>query len=265
MAKKDRPIVSTAAEMIQLLRAKYDPQAYAFLTEVGNSTGFGCRRHCDALVMSLWPSRGLEIIGIEVKVRRSDWLKELSLPEKAEAIAQYCDRWYLAVGDENIVQEGELPKGWGLMVPKAPGDSLRTKTEAKLAEPEPQPDRSFLAAILRQVQNQVGEEAAYNRGRIDGKKEADDYHKEHNWEAKDLKELQQKVGAFERASGVSLNIGWQSPEKIGTAVRQVLNGMGTHVQEQLENLHAKALKIAFNIETELEIKKIDEKKIRNSY
>ena len=41
--------------------------------------------------------------------------------------------------------------------------------------------------------------------------------------------------------------------------------MGTHVQEQLENLHAKALKIAFNIETELEIKKIDEKKIRNSY
>ena len=169
MVKKDRPIVSTAAEMIQLLRAKYDPQAYAFLTEVGNSTGFGCRRHCDALVMSLGP-RGLEIIGIEVKVRRSDWLKELSLPEKAEAIAQYCDRWYLAVGDENIVQEGELPKGWGLMVPKAPGDSLRTKTEAKLAEPEPQPDRSFLAAILRQVQNQVGEEAALIAGVLTARK-----------------------------------------------------------------------------------------------
>ena len=84
-----------------------------------------------------------------------------------------------AVGDENIVQEGELPKGWGLMVPKAPGDSLRTKTEAKLAEPEPQPDSEvFLLLFFRQVQNQVGEEAAYNRGRIDGKTEADDYHKE---------------------------------------------------------------------------------------
>ena len=37
------------------------------------------------------------------------------------------------------------------------------------------------------------------------------------------------------------------------------------MQEQLEGLHAKALRIAFNIETELDIKKIDEKKIRNSY
>jgi len=263
--KKDRPIVSTAAEMIQLLREKYPPDAYALLTEVGNSTGFGCRRHCDALVMSLWPSRGLEIIGIEVKVRRSDWLKELSMPEKAEAIAQYCDRWYLAVGDENIVQEGELPKGWGLIVPKAPGDSLRIKTEAKLAEPEPQPDRNFLAAVLRQIQNQVGEEASYKRGRIAGKHEADEYHRAHNYEAQELKELQKKVHAFERASGVSLGRSWESPEKIGTAVHQVLNGMGTRIQEQLENLHAKALKIAFNIETELEIKKIDEKKIRDAY
>lgn len=263
MPKKDRPIVGNAGDMIKLLRVKYPPDAYALLTEVGNSTGFGCRRHCDALIMSLWPSRGLEIIGIEVKVRRSDWLKELSMPEKAEAIAQYCDRWYLAVGDENIVQEGELPKGWGLIVPKA--DGLRIKTEAKLTEPEPQPDRNFLAAVLRQIQNQVGEEAAYKRGHFDGKKEADDYHKENNWEAKELKELQKKVQAFERASGVNLNIGWQEPEKIGSAVHQVLNGMGTRMQEQLENLHAKALKIAFNIETELDIKKINEKKIRNTY
>ena len=265
MPKKDRPIIATAAEMINLLREKYPPAAYAFLTEVGNSTGFGCRRHCDALVMSLWPSRGLEIIGIEVKVRRSDWLKELSLPEKAEEIARYCDRWYLAVGDENIVQEGELPKSWGLIVPKSPGDSLRVKTEAKLTEPEPQPDRNFLAAILRQVQNQVGEEAAFNRGRIEGKHESDKFHEAHNYEAQDLNELQKKVQDFERASGVSIGRSWESPEKIGNAVHQILTGAGTRIQEQLENLHAKALKIAFNIETELDIKMIDEKKIRNTY
>lgn len=263
MPKKDRPIVGTAGDMIKLLREKYPPDAYALLTEVGNSTGFGCRRHCDALVMSLWPSRGLEIIGIEVKVRRSDWLKELSMPEKAEAIAQYCDRWYLAVGDENIVQEGELPKGWGLIVPKENG--LRIKTEAKLTEPEPHPDRNFLAAVLRQIQNQVGEEAAYKRGHLDGKKEAEEYHKENNWEAKDLKELQKKVQAFERASGVSLNIGWHDPEKVGNAVHQVLNGMGNRIQEQLEGLHSKALRIALAIEDELAIKKMDEDKIRRGY
>jgi hypothetical protein len=262
--KKDRPIISTAQDMIQLLREKYPPDAYALLTEVGNSTGFGCRRHCDALVMSLWPSRGLEIIGIEVKVRRSDWLKELSMPEKAEEIARYCDRWYLAVGDENIVQEGELPRGWGLIVPKV-GGTLRIKAEAKLTEPEPQPDRAFLAAILRQVQNQVGEQAAYNRGFNEGKKESDKYHKEHNWEAQELQEMKKMVAAFEKSSGVNMKQSWHGPEKIGQAVQAVLDGMHTRVQEQLENLHAKALKIAFNIENELEIKHIDEKKIRNSY
>jgi len=264
MPKKDRPIVSTANEMIGLLREKYPPDAYALLTEVGNSTGFGCRRHCDALVMSLWPSRGLEIIGIEVKVRRSDWLKELSLPEKAEAIAQYCDRWYLAVGDENIVQEGELPKGWGLIVPKSLG-ALRIKTEAKLAEPEPQPDRNFLAAVLRQIQNQVGEEAAYRRGQIDGKREANEYHKKNNWEAQELARMKSETADFEKASGLKIKEGWHHPEKVGEAVRMVLNGSHLRLQEQLEGLHAKALKIAFNIENELDIKKIDEKKIRNTY
>jgi hypothetical protein len=264
MPKKDRPIVQTAQDMLKLLRAKYPPDAYAFLTEVGNSTGFGCRRHCDALVMSLWPSRGLEIIGIEVKVRRSDWLKELATPEKAEEIARYCDRWYLAVGDENIVQEGELPKGWGLIVPKA-DDTLRIKTEAKLTEPEPQPDRAFLAAILRQVQNQVGEEAAFQRGRIEGKKESDDYHKNHNWAEQELQQLKKDLAAFEKASGVSIKEGWHTPEKVGEAVRMVLNGQHTRIQESLETLHAKTLKIAFAIEEELDIKKIDEKKIRKAY
>ena len=268
MPKRDRPTVGTASEMVKLLRAKYDPQAYVLLTEVGNSTGFGCRRHCDALVMSLWPSRGLEIIGIEVKVRRSDWLKELSLPEKAEEISRYCDRWYLAVGDENIVQEGELPKNWGLMVPKYfkdEVDGLRIKTEAKLTEPEPQPDRNFLAAVLRQVQNQVGEEAAYKRGHIDGKKESDQDHKEHNWEAQELARIKTKIADFEKGSGIKIEEGWHRPEKVGEAVRMVLNGQHARLQEQLENLHAKALKVAFAIETELDIKKIDEKKIRNSY
>jgi len=32
--------------------------------------------------MDLWPSGGLEIHGHEVKVSRSDWLRELKEPEK---------------------------------------------------------------------------------------------------------------------------------------------------------------------------------------
>lgn len=250
MAKKERFQFKTAQDVIQALREKYPSQSHAFLTEVGNSTGAGTHRHCDALVMSLWPSRGLEIIGFEVKVRRSDWLTELATPEKAEAIAQWCDRWYLVVGDEEIVKDGELPKGWGLFVPRADG-LLRCKVEAKQADPEPEPGRRFLAAVVRSVCAQLTEEeklkAEYRRGFKAGAEEE----QKKDWNKRDLEELKETVAAFERASGVTIGQRWDHPEKIGTAVYQVLHGLGGRVQEQLEDLHGRALRITQSIEDEL--------------
>ncbi len=110
----------TTQEINAALKRRYDPKNFAFLWEVGNATGANCRRHADALAMSLWPSRGMVLIGHEIKASRSDWVKELDNPEKAEAVYQYCDRWYLVVGDASIVKPGELPATWGLMVPRGP-------------------------------------------------------------------------------------------------------------------------------------------------
>ena len=50
----------------------------------------------DAVIMSLWPSRGLELHGVEIKVSRADWKREAADPAKAEAIAAYCDAGELA-------------------------------------------------------------------------------------------------------------------------------------------------------------------------
>ena len=249
--KKERFTFATAQDVLGALRDRYPTQSYAFLTEVGDGTGTRNYRHCDALVMSLWPSRGLEIIGFEVKVRRSDWLKELETPEKAEAIAQWCDRWYLVVGDEQIVKDGELPKGWGLFVPRADG-LLRCKSEAKLAEPEPEPGRSFLAAVLRSIQAQASPEAVlhaeYRRGLKEGA--AEEAKKDSYKRA--LDELRKKVQDFEKTAGFKIDQGWQGhPEDVGKAVRQVLNGSARRVQENLEHLHGKALDIAKAIEDEL--------------
>jgi hypothetical protein len=60
--------------------------------------------------MSLWPSRGIELHGIEIKVSRNDWLKELGDPAKADEIARFCDRWWVAAGDESIHQWDSLEK-----------------------------------------------------------------------------------------------------------------------------------------------------------
>lgn len=99
----------TAAAVLDLLRKRYEPPAWAFLEQVRNSTGWKrTERYADAVAMSLWPSRGLEVHGFEIKVSRSDVLKELRDPEKAAPIMRFCDRWWLVLGDKDLIQPGEL-------------------------------------------------------------------------------------------------------------------------------------------------------------
>lgn len=125
---------------------RYPTPEYAVFYEVSSSTGGGANARADALVMSLWPSRGLEMIGIEVKVSRGDWLREKKDPLKSSHIQRFCDRWYLAIDDAEIVKDGELPTTWGLLGPK--GGKVVELVKAPKLEPE-QMSRAFIASILR--------------------------------------------------------------------------------------------------------------------
>ena len=44
----------------------------------------------------MWPSRGLYIAGVEIKVSRADWLKERKDPGKSVSIQRFCKYWYVA-------------------------------------------------------------------------------------------------------------------------------------------------------------------------
>jgi hypothetical protein len=116
------------------------------------SAGFDSRRICDYMAMDLWTGYGIgsgpKLHGHEVKVSRSDWLTELRDPEKAESFAQYCDYWWLVVSDKEIVKQGELPTGWGLMVRH--GRSVRVSVQAIRRDPLPMP-RSLQATLTRAV------------------------------------------------------------------------------------------------------------------
>lgn len=136
-------------ELMAALAARYCRPAWAFLPEVRNGTGYQREpRTADAMAMSLWPSRGLELHGFEVKASRADWLGELKNPAKAEEIAAFCDRWWLVVGDKEIVKPAELPPTWGLMIPR--GTGLIAVTEAPKLDATPL-DRLFVASLLRKV------------------------------------------------------------------------------------------------------------------
>lgn len=145
----------TLDELYAALRIRFAAPEWVFLTEVRNATGFDGSRSADAVAMSVWPSRGLELHGIEVKQSRGDWLRELKQPAKAEAIARYCDRWWVAVTDSTLIADGELPAGWGLLAPR--GKKLAAVVEAPRAEPAPETPRRFLASLLAAAQKQLSD------------------------------------------------------------------------------------------------------------
>lgn len=211
----------TAREIIAALAKRHPAPAWAFLEQVRNGTGWAKEpRTADALAMSCWPSRGLELHGFEVKVSRGDWIRELAAPAKAEEILAYCDRWWLVTPTKGVLKEGELPPTWGHMVVDGRGTTV--KTPAPPWRPQPL-DRVFLAAILRKVHEShvpladLAEKlrAEFERGKDDGKGSIE-------VEAGALARLREKVDVFEKASGVAIERAWEGSERIGLAVRQVL-------------------------------------------
>ena len=253
--KKNTRVMTTSDDVITALRNKYTTPEYALLTQVANTTGYGSYRWADAIVMGLWPSRNYEIIGFEVKVSRTDWVRELKNPAKADKIATYCDSWYLVLGDENILRLGELPLGWGLMVPHTKS-SLKIVRKSSMRKPKPL-DKQFLAAILRKACTQITEESrlhneysrGYDEGIIEGKER-----KEYAIENRDgeIKQLKKNIKDFETASGVNI-IDWRhESSEIGNAVKMVLDGSYMRELENLEGLYKRAQNCAKSIGEEIE-------------
>jgi hypothetical protein len=163
----------------------------------------------------------LEVHGIEIKCSRSDWLNELSQPEKAEAIQQYCNRWWIVVPDKEIVDQSELPKHWGLMT--LTRTRLRMVVQAPELQPKPWP-REFFVAILQRVMSTNDREVQKieNSARdvIRAEFEERDKSRVENAEEK-IRKLEVLIEQFERGSGLRLRYGHRSPQEIGRLVRKI--------------------------------------------
>lgn len=161
------PTKHTEASVLAALQRRYteshgNGDRWAFATHVKSGAGFydttpgsfAYHRIADAVAMDLWPSKGLEIHGHEIKVSRSDWLAELKQPEKSWPVRRYCDRWWLVVSDRSIIKPGELPEGWGLMAigERTGGATVEQYARVVVAAPKLKPEaisRDFIAPLLR--------------------------------------------------------------------------------------------------------------------
>lgn len=229
--------------LFDLLQKRYCAPGYALIPQVRRGTGMQASiRTADAIAISLWPSRGIEVTGFEFKSYRSDWTKELKQPDKAEEIAQYCDYWYIVATDNTIVKVDEVPSTWGLLIPRS-SNQLKTVKAATKMNAVPL-DRLFVASILRRI-DQVKSEflhEQYLKGRREGieleKKSAQGRAEENKNELESLRDI---VDEFEKSAGITIrkysdNI-WATPEERGVAFRMILKGDHHKELKNLEDLH----------------------------
>ena len=112
------------------------------ITEAGLNTG-GAQRRVDVVHVGFTASSGQLLRGHEVKVSRADWLHELGQPVKADVWAAQCHEWWLVTPHATIVKEGELPAGWGHMVPDP-----RSKFRFKIVVPAERKPAEFAPSWL---------------------------------------------------------------------------------------------------------------------
>lgn len=194
---------AVTAALKAAMRHRFEANEWVLCWEV---LGGGGRADC--IAVNLWGSRSYEVHGFEVKATRTDWLRELAKPSKADYFHARTHRWWL-VAAPGVVIKNELPKGWGLL--ELVGKSLVQKVAAAGRE-EATLDHDFLAALARRIRQGAPEpgredlQAAYNRGYRDAEKLGkDDAARAVNWDKRNYDALKEEVAEFQKATGTTLS------------------------------------------------------------
>lgn len=151
----------TEREIIAAVRSYYSQDAVV-IEQVPDATGADRRRRIDAIALGCWPSRGLYVHAIEAKSDKRDLVREVAQPAKADAVARYCDAFWIAT-----------PSGWGVDVPDAwgwyeivDGHAVVRRKAAKIAA-DPL-SRSFVMALARAMATQMASDAQLAAARDSG-------------------------------------------------------------------------------------------------
>ena len=156
-----------AEAILTALANKYRGPEWAFFKEVRCGTGYsmGARvfgrpspgksveKRLDAYAFHLWPSGGYKPHVFEVKVTRSDFLREMKRPEKyAGALA--LSQFFYYVTPKGLVQPDEVPDEAGLIWVAVRHADPPLYCRMKKKAPDrgfPEFDWAFFASICRRV------------------------------------------------------------------------------------------------------------------
>jgi hypothetical protein len=213
---KTKLAAMSATQVADVLAEKhFASNAYEVLREVRNGTGYAQRtRSADMLVVSTWPSRGVWFGGVEIKVSRGDWKRELADPSKSDEIQRFCSYWWIAA-PEGIVQLDELPETWGLI--EVTPTTAKVRKAAPKLEAQP-PTAVFVASVLRNAAD--ANEKAHQRGRHAALVEASERYSPHV-----VRGLQSELDLAQRASKRAE----EALESLRASVRAFEDATGTNI------------------------------------
>lgn len=202
--------VATTGALQDLLAQKYPRDRYALFFDVPDNVGTNAHRRADAVAIGCWRSVGHLIEGFELKVSRSDWLREVATVNKADPFLERCDRWWLVTGSPAIAKPEEIPACWGWMA--ATKNGLRVQRPAPRL-PQSEPDRIhrlFAVGILRKLQEDLTKapEVAQLLSAARESREAEieqrvKWRTEHN--TRRVAELEARITKFETQSGLKID------------------------------------------------------------
>jgi hypothetical protein len=146
-----------AEDLVKLIRQRYPLdrpngfQTHVVLEQVPDATGIHQGHWIDVAVFDLWPSKGLLRSAFEIKVSRSDFIRELQHPYKYKWVLEsFHEFWFVAPKD--VIQLSELPVNVGWMCPR--GNKLVIKRHA-VQNPNPKLDDLLLAAFMRAAAKEI--------------------------------------------------------------------------------------------------------------
>lgn len=146
-----------AEDLVKLIRLRYPLgkpngyQTHVVLEQVPDATGYDQGHWIDVAVFGMWPSEGLLRSAFEIKVSRSDFIRELQNPLKHKwALECFHQFWFVAPQD--VIQIDELPPNAGWMCPR--GNKLVIKRHA-VQNPNPKLDDVLLAAFMRAASKEI--------------------------------------------------------------------------------------------------------------
>lgn len=239
----------TAEDVRKALHSKFRTDQYLKIEEFSE---YDTGRRIDFMAVSLVRSRP-GIHGIEIKVSRSDWLKEMQIAKKADAF-YFCDYYYLA-SPPGIWQNGEVPEGWGIY--EFQGNKIKL-----IRNPAALPSKydfvflkTLLGRVLRPESSAISKARGegYNEGYKDGEKSKSPEYKLSSLK-RELDAYKKNFEEFRTRSGIEIDSIWHLGE-IGRIVRMIQMGINAdeeyrHAKERIELTYERLSRLKEDLEKE---------------